>query len=76
MGDRWVKTDDDEREDERLMRSREVRVVACSRCNAPAGFPCTNLAEGPYWKAGWNHEARRDAYHARAMREVTNGPSA
>lgn len=51
------------------MRSREVRVVACTRCGAPSGFPCTNLTEGPVWHAGWNHEARRDAYHALAMGE-------
>lgn len=68
----WANTDDDIIEDERLIRSRAPRVVACRRCGAPVGFPCTNLAEGPVWNAGWNHEARRDAYHALAMTEATD----
>ena len=40
----------------------EPRAVSCPRCNAPAGLPCTNLAEGPVWEARWNHEARVLAY--------------
>ena len=48
---------------DRLTRSRTVnKAIACSRCLAPAGYACTDLAEGPEWRLGWNHEARVRAY--------------